>query len=246
MLAKYGKNIKIGKNNYISSSVVMHDNVVIGDNNKIYDDVIIFPNTTIGDNNKIFPRNMFGEVCPTTDEKYQHYDFNLFKGVHIGNNNLFHVENCILAGIYEKTTIGDNNKFLGRVYVGHDANIKNNITFYPNIWVGGHSVFLDHSNIGMGSLINQRVVIGNYSMISSSSIIAKHCFPYYININNKIHRLNDKKNPENLLEYEQFFREINSNINKKNYCIEKYNLPDNILNNINEYIKNIILVSTYH
>ena len=38
-------------------------------------------------------------------EKYQEYDFNLFKGVTVGDNNLFHLENVILSGIYNKTII---------------------------------------------------------------------------------------------------------------------------------------------
>ena len=76
MLLRSFKNLKIGKNNFISPKAIIHDNVTIGDNNNIYDDVIIYPNTLIGNNNNIFPRNIIGEFPISSDDKYNKYDFN--------------------------------------------------------------------------------------------------------------------------------------------------------------------------
>jgi acyl-[acyl carrier protein]--UDP-N-acetylglucosamine O-acyltransferase len=84
-------NLKIGLNNNISQSVILHDNVVIGDNNFIGDNVIIYPNTIIGNNNKIFNGNIIGEFPVHTS--LSDYDLSICKGVIIGDNNILHVKN---------------------------------------------------------------------------------------------------------------------------------------------------------
>ena len=236
------KSIKIGKNNFISPKAIIHDNVFIGDNNNIYDDVIIYPNTTIGNNNNIFPRNIIGEFPVHGNDKYNIYDFKLTKGVEIGNNNFFHVNNIIFSGIDNKTFIGNNNKFLAENHMGHDATIFNNVTFYPRCIQGGYSIYLDNSNIGMGSIIHQKTVVGQYSMIGANSTITKNVFPYYININNKLHRLNESKVPENIKKYDNILQEINKNYIKKKYDTSKYMLSYEIDDILTEYIRQIISI----
>jgi acyl-[acyl carrier protein]--UDP-N-acetylglucosamine O-acyltransferase len=241
MLQKF-KNIKIGKNNFISPTAIIHDNVTIGDNNNIYENVIIYPNTTIGNNNNIFPRNIIGEFPISSSDKFKNYDFSLTKGVTIGNNNLFHVSNIIFSGICDKTFIGNNNKILGENHSGHDVKIMNNVTIFPRCIQAGYSIYLNNSNVGMESVIHQKTVVGQYSMIGANSTITKHVFPYYININNKIHRLNEGKIPVNVKDYDKILREINSNFILKNYNTTKYNITTDIDDMLCEYIRNVIFM----
>ena len=237
MLLRSFKNLKIGKNNFISPKAIIHDNVTIGDNNNIYDDVIIYPNTLIGNNNNIFPRNIIGEFPISSDDKYNKYDFNLTKGVEIGNNNLFHVSNIIFSGIDDKTFIGNNNKFLAENHIAHDVKVFNNVTFYPRCIPGGYSVYLDYSNIGMSAIIHQKTVVGQYSMIGANSTITKNVFPFYININNKLHRLNEKKIPDGVKKYDDILQEINNNYIKKNY-----ELSGEINEILNKYLIKILSI----
>ena len=242
MLLRSFKNLKIGKNNFISPKAIIHDNVTIGDNNNIYDDVIIYPNTLIGNNNNIFPRNIIGEFPVSSDDKYNKYDFNLTKGVEIGNNNLFHVSNIIFSGIDNKTFIGNNNKFLAENHIAHDVKVFNNVTFYPRCIPGGYSIYLDYSNIGMSAIIHQKTVVGQYSMIGANSTITKNVFPFYININNKLHRLNEKKIPDGVKKYDDILQEINNNYIKKNYEISKYELSGEINEILNKYLIKILSI----
>ena len=236
------KNIKIGKNNFISPKAIIHNNVTIGNNNKIYDDVIIYPHTTIGNNNNIFPRNIIGEFPVSSNDKYNTYDFNLTKGVTIGDNNVFHVNNIIFSGIDNKTFIGNNNKLLAENHISHDVKIFNNVTFYQRCIPDGYVIFLNNSNIGMGSIIHQKIVIGQYSMIGANSTITKHVFPYYININNKLHRLNEKKIPSDIKNYDTILKEINSNFILKNYNCSKYILSNEIDDVLTEYMASVLFI----
>ena len=237
MIKNLSKSIKIGKNNFISSNVIIHDNVIIGNNNKIYDDVIIYPNTVIGDNNKILPRNIIGEYAVSSDEKFNDYDFKDLMGVYIGNNNFLHVSNIIFSGINNKTQIGNCNKFLAENHIGHDAKIFDSVTFYPRCIAGGYSVYLDNSNIGMGAKIQQKTIVGQFSMVGANNIVTKNIFPYYISINNKLHRLNEKKIGQNFKQYDNVFRQINDNFIIKNYDIDNYDLPEDVKDILNNYIK---------
>jgi len=231
---------KIGKNNFISKHAIIHDNVTIGNNNKIHEGVIIYPNTIIGDNNNIFPRNILGEFPVSSDDNYHNYNYNT-KGLIIGNNNLFHVNNIIFSGIENKTFIGNNNKILAENHIGHDVKILNNVTFYPRCIAGGYSIYLNYSNIGMSSIMHQKIVVGQYSMIGANNTVTKHVFPYYININNKLHRLNEAKISKDMNIYDETLKEINKNIMSKKFDLSKYNTTKDIHEILSEYTKYIQL-----
>jgi len=252
------KNIKIGENNFISDKAIIHDNVIIGNNNNIYDNVvihqnteignnnnihdnvIILQNTEIGNNNNIFKGNIIGEFPVNTDEKFKNYDLSKSKGVKIGNNNLFHINNIIFGGINNKTQIGNNNKFLSENHINHDVIIKNNVTFYIRVVIAGFSICLDYCNIGSCAFIQQKTVIGQYTMIGAQSALTKNAFPYFVNINNKITRLNHIKISKIISENEIILREINDKIIKKEDINELLNkLPTSIKNELEEYIFNI-------
>lgn len=231
---------KVGKNNIISITAVIHDNVVIGDNNYIGDNVIIYPNTTIGNNNRIFNCNVIGEFAINASDGWGDYDLSKCKGVIIGNDNIFHIKNIIFSGIENKTFIGNDNKILGECHIGHDTQIYNNVVIYPRVITGGYSEYLNNSNIGMCTVIHQRKIIGQYSMIGANNMVTKDVFPYYITINNKINRLNIAKISPDVLNYDTQLRGIQSNIQKGIiYDIDKYDIPIEIKDVLNIFINKI-------
>jgi len=229
----------VGENNNISNSAIIHDGVIIGDNNFIGDNVIIYPNTIIGNNNKIFNGNIIGEFAINASIGWDDYDLSKCKGVLIGNDNMFHIKNIIFSGIENKTFIGNNNKILGECHIGHDTQIYNKVVLYPRIIIGGYTECLNNSNIGMAVVIHQRMIIGQYCMIGANNMVSKHVFPYYITINNKLHRLNSAKLPPDVLQYDIFLKEIYANFQEKNYEIDKYNLSSSIKDDLSLFINKI-------
>jgi UDP-N-acetylglucosamine acyltransferase len=232
-------NILKGKNNTISTTAIIHNDVIIGDNNFIGDNVVIFPNTVIGNNNNIFNGNVIGEYAIQSSDDFREYDLYKCKGVVIGDNNVFHVKNMIFSGVENPTFIGNNNKLLGECHIGHDVRIYNKITVYPRVIIGGFSELLDYSNIGMCAVIHQHKIIGQYSMIGGNNMVTKHVFPYYININNKSHRLNSAKITETVKSLDSCLREIQENFKKKDYDLTKYDLPIEIANDLLLFVSKI-------
>ena len=233
------KNIKIGINNYISPSAIIHENVIIGNNNKIYDNVIIYPNTIIGNNNIILNNNIIGEYPISTNSNYKDYNFNKCKNVIINDNNFFHVRNIIFAGIDRNTLINNNNKILGEIHIGHDCILENNITLYPRIIIAGYVNILNNANIGMCASIQQRTIIGQSCMVGGNIMTTKNVFPYFININNKITRLNKIKILPIICEYEKELLQLYDDFKIKKYNLDSYNIPNVIKDDLTYFYSKI-------
>tara|TARA_B100000902_G_scaffold393053_1_gene446590 strand:+ start:3583 stop:4332 length:750 start_codon:yes stop_codon:yes gene_type:complete len=246
MSLKLSDNLNIGKNNYIESGVKIFENVIIGNNNKIYGGTVIYPNTVIGDNNVILNNNILGEYG--VEAKDDNFKEKKFGGLIIGNNNYFHVNNLIFSGFYRKTEIGHHNKFLSQVTIHHDNIIRNYVVFYPRAITAGLCTLMDHATMGMNSCLQQKSVIGSYSMIGMGSIASHNVFPFYIYFNGKYQRFNKVKIPDNLyislIENEDKIYSLIQNL-KKNNCdlkfIENTGLPGPILNIIYDFFDKIVI-----
>lgn len=243
-LLKFSK-VVIGNNNYIEKGVTIHKNVRIGDNNKIYAGTVIYPNTNIKNNNVILNGNVIGEHPVESKDNFKD---KVFKGVEIGNDNFFHVKNLIFNGYYRKTVINDNNKILAECHIGHDTVINNNVTLYPRTITGGITTLMDHSSCGLNSIIQQRCVLGKYSMIGMNNVASHNVFPYFIYFNQKYVRYNKMKIPSDLLIHlEHHSEEIGKLIDdlKNNDCdkelIHKYNFSDEIVGDIGEFLNTITI-----
>lgn len=237
--------IKIGENNYIEKEVIIFDNVIIGNNNKIYNGTIIYPNTIIGNNNIILNNNILGEYG--VEAKDNKFNEKKFGGLIIGNDNYFHVNNLIFSGFYKKTEIGNNNKFLSQVTIHHDNMIQNYVVFYPRSITAGLCTLMNYSTMGMNSCLQQKSVVGSYSMIGMGSIASHNVFPFYIYFDSRYKRLNKVKIPDNLQillsENEDKLSSLIQNL-KNNNCdlkiIESYELPESITSLIYNFFNKII------
>ena len=242
-IVRYLKNIKLGKNNYIEKNVKIHENVTIGNNNKIYDGTILYPNTIIGDNNVILNNNIIGEH-PVNAKEY--FVDKVFNGVKIGNDNFLHVNNIIFGGSEGITEIGNNNKLLSDVHISHDTIITNNCVLYPKCITGGYSKLMPYSTMGMSSSIQQRTILGHYSMIGMGNVSSHNVFPFFIFVGNKYLRLNTYKIPVelNIHKYESSMLEIINKLKNdkfdKNIIID-CDLPPDIKNILIEFYDNIVI-----
>ena len=199
--------LRKGINNFIGKNVKIYENVIIGNNNKIFDGTTLYPNTVIGDNNVILNGNIVGEYPINANEYLENFRKTYEKGVVIGNNNFFHVNNLIYGGTDTPTKIGNYNKLLAENHIGHDTTIEDRVTIYPRCITGGYSKIMSDSNMGFYSTIQQRKKIGNYSMLGAGNNANRDVFPFYIQVNNKYIRLNNHKIPD-LLNVDDYDKEI--------------------------------------
>jgi UDP-N-acetylglucosamine acyltransferase len=230
--------LKRGVNNIIGKNVKIYENVVIGNNNKIFGGTTLYPNTVIGDYNIILDGNTIGEHPINAKEIFDGFQKNYEKGVIIGNNNFFHVNNLIFGGTDNPTKIGNYNKLLGEIHVGHDVEIHENVHIYPRVLLSGYVKVLSYAGIGVCSSIHQQKIIGDYSFIGMNSTITKNIFPFYKYINQKYTNLNDVRLPIHVCNDRKKLNIIIS----KFYSNEMYNLKYYNLNNeTNRIIQKFLL-----
>ena len=242
-LLKYPTSLIMGKNNYIESGVKISKNVIIGNNNKIYNGTVIYPNTTIGNNNVILNNNILGEHPVNASETFVEKTFG---GLTIGHNNFLHVNNLIFSGQHKKTTLGNNNKILSESHIGHDTNIHNNVVLYPRVITGGLSTLMDCSTIGMYASIQQKTVLGSFSMVGMGSIASHNVFPFYIYFNQKYLRPNVTKIPThlNIVDYDSILKNVIEELKQNKcdkMCVEQYKLPVNITKYIYNFIDELTI-----
>jgi UDP-N-acetylglucosamine acyltransferase len=239
---KLCKTVQLGIGNTIGKNVKIGSNVKIGNNNRIEDNTILYPNVSIGDNNVFLEGNKIGIHPVSTDE----YKGNIYFGVDIGNNNFFHTENKIFGGKIMRTKIGNHNKFLQNIHMGHDAEVRDHVHVYPNATLGGHSLLLSYSGVGMMAGIQQRVIVGGYSFVGMVSACVKNTFPFYITLNGKHGRLNTKRCPESIQKYQEKIEELCTtykNLSEYELYTQIKELPQELKYPLHEYFRESKLLS---
>lgn len=169
---------RIGKDCHISPLAVIPDeNVVIGDRVTIEPFVVLKGRVTLGDDVTIrsgsvigckgfsFSKNENGENVSVVDtaEIIIESHVEIFENV------------CISTGIFpwEKTVIGENTKIDAQCHVGHGAHIGRNCLLAEGSRCCGNSRVGDHTWVGVGALVSNRVCVGSHARVSIGSVATK-------------------------------------------------------------------------
>lgn len=166
-----GPEVKISKNNWIDSHVIINGKCIIGENNKFFKFAHIG-----GDPQSIKNINKNNSLI-------------------IGCNNVFREGSSIHKGTTTNngtTIIGNNNYIMINSHIAHDCILSNNIILANNVSVAGHVKIGNFTNISGFVGVHQFVNIGDYSFIAASSVIYKDVFPFTIVSGNpaKLKKLN--------------------------------------------------------
>jgi UDP-N-acetylglucosamine acyltransferase len=133
----------------------IHSTAVIGKNVTIEDDVYIGPYCVIG-----MPAEWKGKE-------------DVDKGVLIKKGTRITGLVTIDSGVEKITTIGENCYLMKHSHVGHDAQLKDNVTLSCGAKIGGHSIIEDNTNIGLNAVIHQKVIVPEGCMIGASAFVGK-------------------------------------------------------------------------
>ena len=133
----------------------IHPTAVIGENVTIEEDVYIGPFCIIG-----FPaewKGMEDKDCGVIIRK--------------GTRITGHV--TIDSGATRRTEIGEGCYIMKHAYIGHDSNIKENVTICSGARFGGHTTIEKNCNIGLNASIHQKQTIAEGCMIGMGAVITK-------------------------------------------------------------------------
>lgn len=157
--------------NFIHPTAVLHPDLMpgtwLGMANYIGPYCVIGKGVRIGDGNRFEAYVSVGQPAEKTGY------LNEFGSVEIGNGNTFREFVTVNGGTTKKTKIGNFNLFLRGSHVSHDTEIEDEVTVSCNVMIGGESVIMRCTNLGLGAILHQRSVIGAYSMLGMATTVTK-------------------------------------------------------------------------
>lgn len=166
--------------NNIHPTAIIGDQVELGSSNTVGPYVVITGNTIIGDNNWIGPHTSIGGPAEIRDADLPHeWESGDHQGtITIGSNNVIR-DSCVFhAGFYKGTRISDQCYIMNQTYIAHDCDVGAQSTLSSNVALGGHVVIQSGANLGMGTLVHQRRIVGSLSIVGMGSIVTRDVMPF--------------------------------------------------------------------
>jgi UDP-N-acetylglucosamine acyltransferase len=214
--------------NNIHPTAIIGDSVNLGNNNEILPYTVITDGVSIGDDNIIGPHVVIG----TPGENTNNPRYDASNGlVEIGSRNIIKEFSTIHKPCIGDKTIVKNDIFMMKgSNIPHDAFIDDNVVLTPLVVLGGHVIILKGANIGLGAVLHQFTVIGQYAMVAANATMVKNLKPFSKYIPGKKLQVNDY----NVKKYG--FENYEDEISK--YVLEKtFPKSDEILSIIEKYEK---------
>lgn len=134
----------------------------------IHPTAIIYPNVKLGKDVYIGAYCIIGAPA----ESKAHWN-EIGKGVLIGDGAIINGHCTIDSGTEIPTRIGVKTFIMKGVHIGHDAYIQDGATLSPHVVIGGHSIVGENTNMGIASVVHQRVTIPSGCMIGMNSTVTK-------------------------------------------------------------------------
>ena len=171
-----GAHVSIGPYCVISAGVVIGEGTVIASHS------VITGLTTIGRDNIFGSYASVGEV--NQDLKYAGEPTTLVIGDrnHVGKHATFH--RGTVQGI-SSTLIGNDNRFLNNVHVGHDCVVGDRTQIGDNSGLAGHVELADEVEIGFMCAIHQFCMLGTAAKVVSQSAVVQDVPPFVIASGNR-------------------------------------------------------------
>lgn len=173
---------KIGENVIIHPFAYIDDNVVIGDGCIIRPHVSILSGARIGKNNKIFE----GCTISATPQDF------LWKGddslVEIGDNNTIRENVIINRSIFKdkSTKIGNNSFIMAQTHIGHDSIIGNYCVLGNAVKIAGSVKVGNYSILSSNSLVHENCEVGEWVFIKGGCRVNNHVPPFVVMAHNPI------------------------------------------------------------
>lgn len=138
-------------------------------NNFIHETSVIYPNVIIE------PDVYIGAFCiiGAPAESIRHWNDPDQQSVIIRSGAKIHGHVTIDAGTHRHTEIKSNTFIMKGCHIGHDAIIHSGVILSPHVVIGGHSEIGEYTNMGMASIVHQKVSIPSDCMIGMNTTITK-------------------------------------------------------------------------
>jgi UDP-N-acetylglucosamine acyltransferase len=181
--------------NRIHPTVILGDGVDLGLDNVIGPYSVVVGPCRIGDGNWIGPHVSIGGPAEYRGGPHPAgWEGELGPhGVEIGDGNIIREFASINGGTAGVTSVGDRCYLMSGAHVGHDSQIGDDVTITSAVQIAGHCRVWSGANLGMGTVVHQRIEIGPGAMVGMGSAVRKDIGPFTITVGDpaRVVALND-------------------------------------------------------
>ena len=164
--AVIGPEVTFGERNIVGPYCVLQGPVVVGDDNYLASHVVI------GGAGEVRGH----EMTASWEEPFDG------GAVRIGSRNVLKEFVTVSGGWAGETTIGDDCFIMTKVHVNHDGRVGDEVTLSGMAVTAGHVTIEDGANVGLGTVVHQRLTVPAGSMIGMQSAVTRELPPYVVSM----------------------------------------------------------------
>ena len=163
--------------NQIHPTAVVEPEVELGSDNVIGPYAVLQGPLVVGDGNWFGPHCSIGTPTQWTGVSGRELAAQVGNGVRIGDGNVFREYVTVHQGTDRVTTVEDEAYFMAYAHVPHDALIAHHATLTNATQLAGHTSIGWRANLGLGTVVHQRTVVGPFAMVGMQSVVTGHLPP---------------------------------------------------------------------
>lgn len=163
--------------NDIHPTAVIAGDVVLGSGNVVGPYAVLYGPLSIGDGNWIGAHCSIGTPAEWTGVTGTDLSAQAGNGVRIGDENVLREHVSVNQGTNRVTAIQNRSYLMSYSHVAHDSFIADDVTLTNAVQLAGHTHVGWRANLGLGTVVHQRKVIGPYVMAGMQSVVTDHLPP---------------------------------------------------------------------
>jgi UDP-N-acetylglucosamine acyltransferase len=164
----------------------IHPTAIVGGNVSLGEDVVIGPfavlggRVAIGDSVWIGAHAVIGAPPEVRDHEHppNWIESGDGPGVVIGDRTTLREAVQVHGGWKHATTLGADLYVMNQAYIAHDCQLADGVTVASSATLGGHVVIGAGANLGLGTTVHQRRVVGAWTMLGMSSVVTHDIPPF--------------------------------------------------------------------
>lgn len=166
--------------NQVHDTAIIGDEVMLGTGNIIGPYTVILGHVELGDDNWIGPHVAIGTPPETRGGAHPAaWNGDSTAGsIRIGDRNVIREFTTVQQGWADITIVGSDCYLMTKCHVPHDGQLGDRVTVSCSVMIGGHTVVGSGANLGLGTVVHQKLVIGEGAMVGMGSVVTRNIPPY--------------------------------------------------------------------
>ena len=164
--AVVGPEVELGERNVIGPFCVLQGKVALGDDNYLASHVVVGGAAEVRGH----------DMSASWEEP------SAGGPVHLGSRNVLKEMVTVSGGWAHETSLGDDCFVMTKAHINHDCRVGDEVTVAAMVVTAGHVTVGAGANLGLGTVVHQRLTVPEGSMIGMQSAVTRQLPPYVVSM----------------------------------------------------------------